>query len=170
MPTLLARPASVARRCRSASRPSCGAVDKLIVNDPRTQAWMHARSGLPRQFDFHSIAREVDGEIVSAFGFDSFQEKSCALHTATERPYTRALLQEVFWTMFCQWGYERCYAIIQTSNAKSLNLGRRLGFKAVGETPDLWFGVLIKKDCKWVAPLEKQRSCQADRLPHQPLH
>jgi L-amino acid N-acyltransferase YncA len=110
----------------------------------------------------------VDGVIVSAFGFDSFQDHSCALHTVTDRPYTRPLLHEVFWTMFCQWGYSACYAIIQTSNPKSLNIGRRLGFKQLAVTDDLWFGILGKQDCKWVAPLEKQRSCQADPHPHQP--
>jgi L-amino acid N-acyltransferase YncA len=111
---------------------------------------MHSRSGLPIQIAFHSIAREVDGVIVSAFGFDSFQPESCALHTATLVPYTRSLLQETFWTIFCQWNYKRCYAIIQTSNHKSLNLGVRLGFRELARTEDLWFGVLERDTCKWL--------------------
>lgn len=136
-------------------------MDRLIADGSRIQEFLHARSRLPLQRDFHGIAREVDGEIVSAFGFDSFQDESCALHTATDRPYTRALVRGAFWIAFRQWGYKRLYAIIQTKNVKSVKLAKQLGFTRVGETADLWFGVLEQEDCRWLAPPKRQRTCQA---------
>lgn len=131
-------------------------MDRLIADSLRIQRWLHARSGLPIQAAFHGVAREVDGEIVSAFGFDSFQPKSCALHAGTDRPFTRGLLYKTFEVAFGQWSYDRLYAIIQTNNAKSLNLAVGLGFKEVGKTPDLWFGVLEKEDCRWLIPPKRQ--------------
>ena len=147
-------------------QPSCRATrslilssrsDRLISDGSLIQRWLHERSRLPIQKDFHGVAREVNGEIVSAFGYDSFQPKSCALHTCTDRPYTRELLHAAFWIPFEQWQYERIYAIIQTGNAKSLNLAQRLGFRTIGATPDLWFGVLNKQECRWLMPPKRQR-------------
>lgn len=120
------------------------------------------------QRDFHGIAREVDGEIVSAFGFDSFQPKSCALHTCTDRPYTRSLLRAVFWYAFTEWGYDRLYAIVRQDNPKSLNLAFRLGFRTIGETPDMWFGSLEKQDCRWLAPAKEATTCPVAAAPLQP--
>ena len=113
------------------------------------------------QQDFHGVAREVDGEIVSAFGFDFFQDDSCLLHTATDRPYTRALVRGAFWVAFEQWGYARLYAIVETKNAKSLNLARHLGFREIGPATDLWFGVMEKEDCRWLRSAKRQQTCQA---------
>lgn len=141
-------------------------MDRLIAESPRIQQWMHERSRLPIQRDFIGIAREVDGRIVAAFGFDSFQDESCALHTCTDSPtgYNRTLLYNVFRVVFEQWAFKRLYAIIQTKNAKSLNLADRLGFIEVGSTGDLWFGVLEKKNCRWLQPAEKQQNVRRRRV------
>jgi L-amino acid N-acyltransferase YncA len=141
--------------------------DRLIVDGSRIQEFLHARSRLPLQAEFRGVAREVNGTIVSAFGYDSFQDESCALHTCTDVPYTRDLLYKAFEIPFQQWNYRRLYAIIQNKNAKSLKLGRHLGFTEVGVTADLWFGVLEQKDCRWVAPTKRQQTCPAAAVhPH----
>ncbi len=117
---------------------------------------MHARSGLPLQKDFHGIARRSsNGEIIAAFGFDSFQPHGCALHLCADSPsaITRGLLQAVFQTAFGQWEYKYLACIIQAHNVKSLRIAARLGFRECGVIPgELWFGVLYAQDCRWIQP------------------
>jgi RimJ/RimL family protein N-acetyltransferase len=114
---------------------------------------MHARSGLPIMRDFYGIARRVDGEIVAAFGFDSFQPQGCQLHLCVDTPsgISRELLKATFRTAFIQWNFAYLVAIIQQSNHKSLNMALRLGFKECGAVPgQLWFGVMHRQDCRWL--------------------
>jgi RimJ/RimL family protein N-acetyltransferase len=123
------------------------------------QAWLHARSGLPLQRDFYGIARRVDNEIVAAFGFDSFQPNGCQLHLGS-KPHglTRGLLQAVFRTAFMQWKFKYLAAIIQTTNAQSIHIAGRLGFKPCGQIPgELYFGVLYANDCRWLGECNVRR-------------
>lgn len=123
---------------------------------------MHARSGLPIQKEFHGVAREVDGQIVAAWGYDSFQDWSCQLHACTDVPsgFNRTLLRAGFAVPFHQWGYRCVIGIIQHGNAKSLKFAEHLGFKEFGTVPDahpsgaLHFLVLRKEDCRWLEPAE----------------
>jgi RimJ/RimL family protein N-acetyltransferase len=128
-------------------------VDRLINEGKRIQTWMHERSGLPIMRDFHGIAREVRGEIVAAFGYDSFQPGGCQLHLCVDKPsgINRELLLRAFHTPFQQWNYQYLLAIIQVQNFKSLNMADRLGFKLFGEVPGhLRFGVMYRNDCRWL--------------------
>lgn len=128
-------------------------VDRLISDSPRIQEWMHARSGLPIMRDFHGIARELDGKIVGAFGYDSFQPGGCAMHLCLESAaaLNRQLLWQAFRVPFEQWNYSYLLAIIQEHNVKSLNMATRLGFKKFGEVPGhLRFGVMYRDDCRWL--------------------
>jgi hypothetical protein len=113
---------------------------------------MHERSGLPILKDFHGIAREADGKIVAAFGYDSFQKTGCAMHLCIDEghPLDRELLAKAFKVPFIQWNYQHLFAIIQKDNAKSLNMAVRLGYIRTGETPDLWMGVMLRDDCRWL--------------------
>ena len=128
-------------------------VDRLIGDNARIQEWMHARSGLPIMRDFYGIAREVDGRIVGAFGFDSFQMAGCQMHLCLDSAsaLNRQLLWKAFQVPFEQWNYSYLLAIIQDQNVKSLNMATRLGFKKFGEVPGhLRFGVMYKADCCWL--------------------
>lgn len=117
---------------------------------------MHERSGLPIQRDFHGVAREVDGEIVSAFGYDSFQDEGCALHVCTDRPLTKTLVRWAFRIPFDQWGYSFLAGIVGAKNLKSLRIADKLGFREVGQIPgQLHFFAMQKQDCRWLTP-EKQ--------------
>lgn len=125
----------------------------LTGDSPRIQQWMHERSKLPIHRDFHGIAQldDADGRITAAFGFDSFQDRGCALHLCADKPISRALLQATFRTAFGQWGYRYLACIISAHNPRSLNMARKLGFKEVGIVPgELWYGVLYSADCKWL--------------------
>jgi L-amino acid N-acyltransferase YncA len=125
----------------------------LTGDSPRIQQWMHERSKLPLHVHFHGIAQtDARGDITAAFGFDSFQERGCALHLCAAAPLTKGLLRATFRTAFRQWGYRYLACIISADNVRSLNMARRLGFKEVGVVPgELWYGVLYPADCKWLS-------------------
>lgn len=145
-------------------------MDRIITDAPRIQQWMHERSGLPIQRDFHGVAREVNGEIVSSFGYDSFQDGGCAFHACTDRPYTKALLRWAFKIPFEQWGYRYMVGVVSAKNLKSLTLARKLGFKEVGRLPgELHFFALQKEDCRWLKLAEKQRCQAAEKSPMLPI-
>jgi hypothetical protein len=127
--------------------------DRLIADGPRIQQWMHDRSGLPLQRDFHGIAREQSGVITAAFGYDTFQPSGCALHLCLDSPtaINRALLLRGFGTPFNQWNFTYLACIIQASNHKSLNMATRLGFEECGAIPGhLWYGVMYRQNCRWL--------------------
>ena len=114
---------------------------------------MHDLSGLPIQRDFHGVARERDGQIVAAFGYDSFQPAGCQLHLCVDSPtaLNRALLARAFAVPFHQWNFTYLAAIIQEQNTASLNMAKRLGFVGVGMIPGhLRFFAMYKPDCRWL--------------------
>lgn len=128
-------------------------MDRLIADGPRIQQWLHEQSGLPLKGDFHGIAREVDGVIVSAFGYDNFTDGGCALHVSTTRQLTRRLVQMAFRVPFEQWGYRFLFGLVSAKNLKSLNLATKLGFKEAGGIPgEVTFFALQKQDCRWLTP------------------
>jgi L-amino acid N-acyltransferase YncA len=132
-----------------------GRKDRLVGDSPRIQQWMHDRSRLPIMRDFYGIARELDGKIVAAFGYDSFQPGGCQMHLCVDSitGINRALLKMAFQVPFVQWNYQYLLAIIQADNVKSLNMADRLGFTTFGEVPGhLRFGVMYRKDCRWLTP------------------
>lgn len=119
---------------------------------------MHERSGLPIARDFHGIARERNGRIIAAFGYDYFQPTSCSLHVCVDTPdaINRSLLSKGFEVPFIQWGFTSLFCVIQMTNKKSLNIAARLGFEEVGVIPDaLWFGVLWRDKCRWLKLAER---------------
>jgi RimJ/RimL family protein N-acetyltransferase len=128
-------------------------VDRLITDGPRIQAWLHQQSGLPLKGDFHGVARELEGEIVSAFGYDNFTDSGCALHVSTIRPLTRTLVQWAFRIPFEQWGFRFLMGCVSAKNLKSLNLATKLGFTEVGRIDgEVHFFSLKKQDCRWLTP------------------
>lgn len=139
--------------------------DRLINDADRIHDWIKTRSGLHKVEHFQGIAREVDGEIVAAFGFDWHQDSSCMMHCAVRdsTSLTRKLLAKAFAAPFEQWGYECVMGVVQSSNTKSRNLAERLGFKEFATVPGahpsgaLHFFVMYKKDCRWLKPSGRQK-------------
>ena len=126
---------------------------------------MHARSAMPIHQQFHGVAREVNGQIVAAFGYDNFQELSCAIHCCVDEPWglNRSLLSMAFRIPFEQWGYNCLISIIDSGNVKSLNLAERLGFVEFAKLPGahpsgaLHFGAMYRDKCRWLKPAERKR-------------
>lgn len=127
--------------------------DRLITDAVRIQYWMHGLSKLPIMQDFYGVAREVDGEIVAAFGYDHFQNQTCALHACVSTPtaLSRALLTMAFRVPFNQWKYSCLVSMINADNAKSLTFARKLGFEEVAAIPGVMhFGVMYRDKCRWL--------------------
>lgn len=123
---------------------------------------MSARSGLVRVDDFVGVAREVDGQIVAAAGYDHHQESSCCLHLAVEpRGLNRAFIYKLFSVPFQQWKYNCLIGIIQRGNVQSANIARHLGFTQFAELPgahpsgSLDFYRIYADECKWLKRLQK---------------
>lgn len=134
--------------CAETSTP----VDRIIADGPRIQAWLHKQSGLPLRGDFHGVARELAGEIVSAFGYDNFTDGGCALHVSTLRPLTKTLVLWAFRIPFEQWGMRFLMAVGSAKNLKSLRIAAKLGFKEAGTIPgEVVFFALQKQDCRWLS-------------------
>lgn len=110
-------------------------------------------SCLPMQRNFVGVAREVNGRIVAAFGYDNFQERGCQMHVSVTGPASlnRELLRAAFDIPFNQWNYSYCAAIIPADNAKSISLAKRFGFDELATIPDeLWYGVLYPQNSPWL--------------------
>lgn len=139
-----------------------GRSDRLIHADGRVYDWIAQRSGLVRVADFVGIARELDGEIVAAAGYDHHQDASCSFHIAAlPQGINRTFLWKLFEVPFRQWNYSVLLGIIQSGNVKSLNLARRLGFEQFSTLPgahpsgSLDFFRLYATDCHWLEKLQK---------------
>lgn len=131
--------------------------DRLIVGREDVHAWIHSRSGLVWVADFHGIAREVDGKIVAAVGFDHHQGSSCSFHIAADRRgLSRQLLFHAFATPFLQWEYKVLLGIIQAGNRSSNHIATRLGFVQWGTLPEahpsgaLEFYRMTRAECPWL--------------------
>lgn len=131
--------------------------ERLIVGKEEVHAWIHSRSGLVWVADFHGIAREVDGKIVAAVGFDHHQGTSCSFHIAADpRGLSRQLLFHAFATPFLQWEYKVLLGIVQAGNEASNHIATRLGFYKWATLPDahpsgaLEFYRMTKQECPWL--------------------
>lgn len=132
-------------------------VDRLISDTDRIHQWINDRSGLVRVRDFVGIAREVDGRIVAAVGYDHHQDWSASFHIAvTKHGLNRELLWRAFEVPFTQWDYRLLLGIVQVGNAASLNIARRLGFSQWGTLPEahpsgsLEFFQMRREHCPWL--------------------
>lgn len=101
---------------------------------------------------------EEDGRLLAVFIFHGASDCDCEISVATfgPRPFTRAILRELFYYPFETCGFRRVSAKVRETNARSLNCTSRLGFQVEGllrnQYPDcngILFGML-KEECKWL--------------------
>lgn len=139
-------------------------MDQLIHDNERVYQWIHARSGLVRVSDFVGIAREVDGQIVAAFGYDHHQNSSCMFHVAAEPGgISRWMCRKGFEVPFDQWRYQVLIGVVQAGNVKSREIAARLGFTECLVLPGAhpsgalhWFS-MYRPQCKWLTNNEKNK-------------
>lgn len=115
--------------------------------------------------DFIGIGREVDGQIVAAFGFDFHQEKSCLFHVAAQPGgINRDFLRWGFWVPFVQWGYACLTGVVQAGNVNSRGIAARLGFTERLVLADAhpsgalhWFS-MYSSECPWLIKNENKNN------------
>lgn len=143
--------------------------ERIFVGQGDVHAWIASRSGLVWVADFQGIAREVDGKVVAAVGYDHHQGSSCSFHIAADPgAITRRLLFHAFATPFFPveqggWGYKVMLGIIQAGNKASLDIASRLGFTEWGTLPDghtsgaLHFFRMTREECPWLRITRKTK-------------
>lgn len=140
------------------------AVDYVYGEDERVTAWMAERIGI-NQFrdDVKTIGIERDGELIGGTAFDTFCERECVLHTASDgsaRWLTRDYIKLVFHYPFIQLGFVRLTSFVSVNNPRSLRLAKHFGFVEEGRArgagkdgEDLVMLGMLRTECRYIPPL-----------------
>lgn len=112
----------------------------LVYNDSaRCLPWACERIGIGSfRSDAQSIGLERDGELVAVCVFDTFSERDCSMHIASDgskRWMTRAFLIHCFAYPFITCKLPRVSSHIAESNKASIRLNLKLGFRVEGVHP-----------------------------------
>lgn len=114
-----------------------------------------------------SIARVERGKLLGGVIYSDATEDSISIHTAGFSPnwLSRDLLWVVFHWPFVQCNFQATFVKVRSSNNKSIEFARRLGFNTVAELSEVYRSdVLIimrmlKRDCRWL-----DLDCSARRI------
>ena len=132
---------------------------------PEEFAYLTERTGYVPGSGFRAIVQEVRGRVVGLVGFDGWTPGAVWMHVTTEAPGAcRGLLREAFRYAFEQAGRSVALGMVRASNAPSLRLAARLGFRECGRLRDAWADgedvVLLelrRADCRWIGESHEQR-------------
>lgn len=130
--------------------------------------WLASRAQLTVNGGLRAIKAEQDGRIVAMVGFDGWTNNACALHVAVDYPAAlRHILRPAFRIAFGQLGKQVVTAGVLSTNERSLNLVRHLGFTESGRIQNWWMpGVdlhlfsMQRGECRW---LEDENGCRHGR-------
>jgi RimJ/RimL family protein N-acetyltransferase len=99
------------------------------------------------------------GELFGVVVYSRFTASGCEMSVAAASPrfLSRNILRDFFSYPFLQLGKLRVTAVVEHTNAHSLQFNRRLGFRAEGLLRN-WFGQdrhgivlgMLKEECKWL--------------------
>ena len=98
-------------------------------------------------------------------GFDGWTNNACALHVAVDHPAAlRHILKPAFRIAFGQLQKQVVTAGVLSTNERSLNLVRHLGFTESGRIPNWWMpGVdlhlfsMQRGECRWLEDKDGRR-------------
>lgn len=132
---------------------------RVVAALPHDFGWIQQRTGCGRTAGFKAIkAVDDSGRILGMVGYDGWTENAVQAHMAVETPIAwRALTGPAFAYPFLEAGKSVILAIIPASNARSVKLARRFGFRetyrvrdgwAVGE--DLVLLEMRREECRWL--------------------
>ena len=125
--------------------------------------WLLERTGIVPSPGLKAIkAVDSAGSIKGMVGYDSWTPNAVSIHVAVSSPLAlRSLILPGFRIPFLEFGKEVLIATVLSTNGKSLELTRRLGFREVFRGRDWWAsGVdlvwfeMRRGDCRW---LRRQR-------------
>ena len=111
----------------------------MIVSTPRDKiwAWMNNRIQIAWSEDLRLIGEVRNDCIVAAVAYNAFIGRTCFMHGAIDNPHgvSRTFREAVFEYPFVDLQLECLMGLIDSSNAKSLNNARRLGFVELNRLP-----------------------------------
>ena len=125
---------------------------------PEDLAWLASRAGLTVGPQLRGVKAVQDGRIVAMLGFDGWTPAACSVHVAVEHPAAlRHVLRLGFSIPFVEMGKHVVIAAVLSTNKRSLNLVRHLGFRESGRIRNGWaVGVNLhlfemqRSDCRWI--------------------
>lgn len=130
----------------------------------RVTKWMAEQIGINSfRDDAVSIGIERNGVLVGGAAFDTFSDRECVIHLASDgskRWISREFIVHVFSYVFHQCNFRRITAFVSANNAPSLKIVQQFGFKEEGRArcagadgeDVLMFG-LLREECRYITPL-----------------
>lgn len=109
---------------------------RLVINDPRTPAWVAERIGGCAPRVDNSMAWEVDGELTAGVYFDGYTGHNIFAHIATEVPLPIGLLHAVAGYVYQQLGLRRMTFMVAADNDPCLDLVASFGAEYEGSMID----------------------------------
>ena len=127
--------------------------------------WLVERAGCDVTPGFKAIKAVDDaGRIHGMIGYGAWTANSCLMHIALDNPASlRSLLKWCFRYVFEQTGRGVAFATVRGTNARSLRLCKRVGFRevyrlrdavAVGE--DMVLFEMRREDCRWIPEMARK--------------
>ena len=100
----------------------------MIIESEKLRNWLQDKVGTQLASDARFIGRIVDGNVVWVVGFGNYVGNDIELTVAVEKGITRKSLKAVFGYVFDTAGCNRCTIKTRASNARALEMAKRLGF------------------------------------------
>ena len=130
----------------------------VTENQPYLLDWFRANNKGKYPDGTACIGVEKDGELIGMAAYNNVTPVLCQFHVTSKTPYwvTRDLLYKMFDYPFNKLKVKVILAPICKDNEKSLNFGRKLGFRQVADIPyahpdgDLIVMAMKRDQCKWL--------------------
>lgn len=100
----------------------------MIIESEKLRNWLQDKVKTELASDARFIGRIVDGNVVWVVGFSHYVGNDIELTVAVEKGVTRKSLKAVFGYVFDTAHCSRCTVKTRASNARAIELARRLGF------------------------------------------
>jgi hypothetical protein len=132
---------------------------RVLPATPADYGWIAERAGLVIGPQFRAIkAVDESGNIHGMVGYDGWTQSACSIHVALDNPLAlRVLIIPGFGIPFREFKRSVVMAMVLSTNARSLALVRRLGFRQTHTVRDGWaVGVdlvmfeMRPAECRWV--------------------
>ena len=125
---------------------------------PEHIRWLTARARLDPNPGLMALEAVRGDRIVGMVGFDGWTATSVAMHVALDEPIaTRRLLKPSFGLVFYEYGKSVAIAKVLSTNKRSLDFTRALGFREVfrgkdyiDHGVDLVIHEMRRHECRWL--------------------
>lgn len=138
-----------------------------VPNRDMTLEFMSTRFGMRPSGDFRGVMFIPDDyknasvsmdHVGVAYAWDNFVGRTCAISIVVQKPecLTRPVIREAFRFPFEVCGLNALFALVDSTNHKSLSLCDRVGFEFIHRVPyggregDLIVYQMLREKCRWL--------------------